>query len=95
VKNFKSVADSNNYGDDVTASYLLYPPNSHSLGVEADDFTVERQKEDVLGIFSSLPGATPSLLEEAWSVATARRGEIACSGMSLLEFRAAFNEVLG
>ena len=92
MKNFKSIADSNNYGDDVTAAYLLYPPNSQSLGVEPDDFTAERSKEDLFQIFNSVSGSTPQLLEQAWALGTMRRG--GSTALSLLEFRSVFNELL-
>jgi hypothetical protein len=93
VKAFKSVADSNNYGDDVTAAYLLYPPNSQALGVEADDFTAPRPKDELFAIFASVDGASPEVMDHAWAVAM--RGASSSGGaLSLLEFRAAFNRIL-
>ena len=53
-KHFKSIADSQNYGDDVTANYLLYPPNSAVLGAEDADFTAQRTKRDVFSIFKTV-----------------------------------------
>lgn len=91
VKSFKSIADSNNYGDDVTAAYLLYPPNSQALGVQEDDFTAQRAKGDLFAIFAAVEGATPDLMEQAWAVATGGSG---ATSLSLLEFRAAFNRLL-
>jgi len=98
VKSFKSVADSNNYGDDVTAQYLLYPPNSQSLGVEADDFTRERSKGDLFKLFEAVQGAhqdDPAMMEQAWASALMRRGQTASdhAKMSLVEFRAVFNDI--
>jgi len=93
VKSFKSVADSNNYGDDVTAAYLLYPPNSQALGVEADDFTAPRPKDELFSIFASVDGASPEVMEQAWAMARQASGN--GSGLlSLLEFRASFNQIL-
>ena len=72
-----------------------YPPNSQSLGVEADDFTVGRSKSDLVSIFSAVEGATPDLLEQAWALGHRRRGVVDQDRlkMSLLEFRSLFNEV--
>jgi EF-hand domain-containing family member B len=46
----RSIADSQNYGDDVNAAYLLHPSQFASQGVEDEEFTKPREK------VSSVPG---------------------------------------
>jgi hypothetical protein len=64
MKHYKSIADNQNYGDDVTAYFLLYPPNSRALGVEAADFTSQRTKEDVMSLFAHVTAAAAGEGEE-------------------------------
>lgn len=40
----RSIADSQNYGDDVNASYLLHPSQFASQGVEDEEFEKPRDK---------------------------------------------------
>ena len=49
----KSVADHQNYGDEVGADQLLYPPRFADGGVTSDDFLEARSQGDIAGIFAS------------------------------------------
>jgi len=49
----KSVADHQNYGDEVTADALLYPPRFADGGVSSDDFLEARSQQDIADIFAS------------------------------------------
>ena len=75
-----------------------YPPNSQSLGVEADDFTRPRSKDQLFKLFGAVQGAhqeDPAMMEQAWASALMRRGETVSDSakMSLVEFRAVFNDL--
>jgi len=50
-----------------------------------------------MSIFSAVKGSTPHILEQAWARAAEKRGEVLGQDrlelLSLLEFRASFNDV--
>mmetsp|Transcript_17367 Transcript_17367/g.66146 ORF Transcript_17367/g.66146 Transcript_17367/m.66146 type:complete len:423 (-) Transcript_17367:66-1334(-) len=50
----KSLADQQNYGDDVSAQYLLYPGQFTNLGVEDEEFIKLREKAEIRDIFSHI-----------------------------------------
>lgn len=75
----RSVADNQNYGDDVNAQFLLYPGEFSSIGVEDDDLIQPRTKPELYEIFCAigheLDGETfEDLYAEAASVDP--RGEV-------------------
>jgi len=47
----RSVADNQNYGDDVNARYLLHPSQFAALGVEDEEFIKPRDKEYIRSMF--------------------------------------------
>lgn len=47
----RSVADNQNYGDDVNARYLLHPSQFAALGVEDEEFLKPRSKEYIFSMF--------------------------------------------
>jgi len=50
----RSVADNQNYGDDVNAEYLLYPSPFSDMGISDDDFSVQRPTKEVYEIIKLL-----------------------------------------
>ena len=50
----RSVADNQNYGDDVNAQFLLYPGEFSSIGVEDDDLIQPRTKPELYEIFCAI-----------------------------------------
>jgi hypothetical protein len=50
----RSVADNQNYGDDVNAQFLLNPSQFANLGVEDEQFIVPRSKEYIKSMFNDL-----------------------------------------
>jgi len=53
----RSVADSQNYGDDPTGKELLYPSTLSQMGIDDDEFTNLRDKADIWALFKAT-GAT-------------------------------------
>lgn len=53
-KELKSVADHQNYGDEVGANKLIYPDFWLRHGLDPEDFNTERPKEDIRGIFEAI-----------------------------------------
>lgn len=53
-KDFKSVADPNNYGDEASVVQLLYPDYWLRYGIDAKEFTRHRDLEDIRGLFESI-----------------------------------------
>jgi hypothetical protein len=53
----RSVADSQNYGDDPTGKELLYPSALSQMGIDDDEFTNLRDKDDIFSLFRAT-GAT-------------------------------------
>jgi len=48
----RSIADNQNYGDDVNAQYLLNPSQFAALGIEDEEFLKPRSKEYIKSMFS-------------------------------------------
>merc|ERR1719231_424384 len=48
----RSIADNQNYGDDVSAQFLLYPQQFAAMGVDDSEFSCEREKGELIDIFS-------------------------------------------
>lgn len=87
----RSIADNQNYGDDVSAQFLLYPQQFAAMGVEDSEFTVPKSKGEVMDIFTTcLEGVPVALLERAWELAEERgRGHV-----SIVSFQDALNSLL-
>jgi len=84
----KSVADSNNYGDEVAAKGLLYPSVFAFDGVTEDDFLQVRPKEEVREVFRRVGAEfTDEQFEELCLVAQNEFG-----GLSADSFRHAWNK---
>ena len=49
----RSVADSQNYGDDPTGKELLYPSALSQMGIDDDEFTNLRDKDDIWALFKA------------------------------------------
>ena len=65
-----SVADNQNYGDDVNARYLLHPSQFASLGVEDTEFIEPRSKEYIKSMFQDTGyGVEDDVFEELFSAA--------------------------
>jgi len=85
----KSVSDNQNYGDDVNAHYLLYPPQYATAGVEDEDFAAKRTPEDIRGIFTDIGYdlSDQQEFQSYWDRAGGQTGSV-----SVEEFRSALNE---
>lgn len=53
-KDFKSVADYQNYGDEPEAVDLLFPSNAAEIGVEEMDFRKPRTREEIRALFENV-----------------------------------------
>lgn len=53
-KNFRSVADYQNYGDEPEAIDLLFPSSNTELGVEENDFRKTKTREEIRALFSKI-----------------------------------------
>jgi EF-hand domain-containing family member B len=87
----RSVADNNNYGDDVPAEFLLYPPQFASLGIEDREFVTPRSKQEIFALFQDSGCASIAVdLEAVWERACG--DSLTPSGYaSVEEFRRALN----
>ena len=81
----RSVADNQNYGDDVPAEFLLYPPQFASLGIEDAEFVKPRTKAELFQLFEE-SGVKNADFEAAWANASVD-GEMS----SVEAFRQALN----
>jgi hypothetical protein len=90
----KSVSDNQNYGDDVSAQYLLYPPQYASEGIEDEEFAKGRSKNKIRQIFeqaSLLPaGFSDELFEKVWDNALGY--DLNENGVGVSEFQSALND---
>eukprot|EP00617_Octactis_speculum_P008067 CAMPEP_0185780738 /NCGR_PEP_ID=MMETSP1174-20130828/100068_1 /TAXON_ID=35687 /ORGANISM="Dictyocha speculum, Strain CCMP1381" /LENGTH=412 /DNA_ID=CAMNT_0028470417 /DNA_START=20 /DNA_END=1258 /DNA_ORIENTATION=- len=88
-----SISDSQNYGDDVTAQYLMYPQDHNLKGLGDDEFSGPLPKGELLSIFKSLSsfqGLSDAQLEASWRIA-----DVDQSGhVSVKMMQAAVNEML-
>ena len=53
-KGVKSVADPNNYGDELPAVALLFPSKFSHMGLSKEDFALKRSREEIKEIFESI-----------------------------------------
>ena len=53
-KEFKSVADPNNYGNEASVVQLLYPDFWLRYGIDEDEFTRNRDIEDLKSLFEAV-----------------------------------------
>jgi hypothetical protein len=88
------VSDNQNYGDDVSAQYLLYPPQYASEGIEDEQFAKGRSKNKIRRIFeqaSLLPaGFSDELFEKVWDNALGY--DLNENGVGVSEFQSALND---
>jgi len=83
----KSIADNQNYGDDVNAQYLLHPSQFAALGVEDEEFIQPRSKEYIKTMFHDCGyGLTDEDFEECYAEVCDEDGTV---GIDL--FRKAYN----
>jgi len=83
----KSIADNQNYGDDVNAEFLLYPGPFSAMGVEDDDFSKARGFPELAAMFASVdPSLTQEMLENAWAQARNDRGTASLSDFQIALF---------
>lgn len=83
----KSVADTNNYGDEVDAQDTLYPEAYYNEGIEASDFLEVRQAQEVRKIFEEIG---IKLSDEDFS-ALAGQAVKEFGGLSIDSFRNVYN----
>lgn len=89
--NRQSVADTQNYGDDVNAGYLLKPSQCSSLGLDDDEFYKPRSKKYIQTLFQEC-GYVVS--DEEYCAIWAKVDRDIDGKMSIDQYRAAFNEWL-
>ena len=53
-KGRRSVADAQNYGDDVPARDLIHPPAFSDLAMAPDSMKIQRTKEKVIDVFNKI-----------------------------------------
>lgn len=53
-KQFRSVADYQNYGDEPEAVDLLFPSNYQEIGIEENDFRQPRSREEIKMLFEKV-----------------------------------------
>jgi len=84
----KSIADSQNYGDDVSAQFLLYPQAFSSMGVSDEEFLVSRPKAEVFDLVASSIGISEEQFSRVWASLEAQH-EASLEATSLFEFQRA------
>jgi hypothetical protein len=87
----RSIADNQNYGDDVSAQFLLYPQQFAAMGVDDSEFSCEREKGELIDIFSKggiLDGLSEVQVDAVWKTAVADAGGLP----SVVQFQAALND---
>ena len=89
----RSIADNQNYGDDVNAQYLLYPPQFAAMGLEDTSFTGPLPKEEVLSIFKE-SGCCDTLSEAEVEAVWETAKQDADGSVSVRSFQAALNDLL-
>ena len=88
----RSIADNQNYGDDVSAQFLLYPQQFASMGVDDSEFSNPRQKDELIDIFRTsgvLDQLSEALIEVVWT-AVADAGGFP----SVVQFQVAVNDMV-
>ncbi|GMH61799.1 hypothetical protein TrST_g1045 [Triparma strigata] len=86
----RSVADNQNYGDDVNARYLLHPSQFASLGVEDEEFVNGRDKEYIKTMFNDTGyGVADDVFEEIYASACEPDGSCGVD-----QYRKAYNNWL-
>lgn len=88
----RSVADNQNYGDDVTAEFLLYPDEFAASGVGDEAFSESRTKEETRRIFSKIGYILDDqVFELVWKDAVESNDYTPKGCVSIEEFRNALN----
>lgn len=89
----RSIADNQNYGDDVSAQFLLYPQQFASMGVDDSEFSNPRQKDELIDIFRTsgvLDQLSEAQIEVVWKTAVADAGGFP----SVVQFQVAVNDMV-
>eukprot|EP00640_Fibrocapsa_japonica_P001141 CAMPEP_0113937352 /NCGR_PEP_ID=MMETSP1339-20121228/3985_1 /TAXON_ID=94617 /ORGANISM="Fibrocapsa japonica" /LENGTH=425 /DNA_ID=CAMNT_0000940077 /DNA_START=106 /DNA_END=1380 /DNA_ORIENTATION=+ /assembly_acc=CAM_ASM_000762 len=91
----KSIADSQNYGDDVNARYLVQPGDFSNMGIEDSDFFRPQSRDEIRSLFSSIGYQYPDdIFEAMFAEATAPSGEVCVASFqdALNNYLAAIDE---
>ncbi|OQR95407.1 hypothetical protein THRCLA_07905 [Thraustotheca clavata] len=87
----RSLADAQNYGDDVAAQELLYPQHYSSLGVQDTEFSQPRTKQYLADLFAKIGYKLPAAVVDRLY---ANAGGTTPRGVSIQAFRDALNDYL-
>lgn len=94
----RSVSDNQNYGDDVSAEFLLYPPAFACAGVEDKDFAEPRTPQQIKQYFVTAKILPEDFGQEEFQrlwIDAGRRCDITEDGIvSVAEFQLALNDYL-
>ncbi|KAG9415714.1 hypothetical protein AC1031_000096 [Aphanomyces cochlioides] len=91
----RSIADAQNYGDDVNAHELLYPNQYSALGVSDSEFAIPRSKSFLCDLFSKIGYPLPAdIAEQVYRRATMRTQHTPIGVASIHDFQEALNDYL-
>ena len=86
----RSVADNQNYGDDVNAQFLLHPSQFAALGVEDEEFIKPRSKSYIKSLFLDTGyGLTEEEFDKCYASICDNNGEVGVD-----KFRHAYNSLV-
>jgi len=95
IQGKKSISDNQNYGDDVNAQYLLYPPQFAAQGVEDEEFVQPRSRREIREIFEKIGHSfSDNEFDRIWESAACNCDLNADGIVSVQEFRSALNDYL-
>ena len=91
----RSVADNQNYGDDVNAQFLLYPDEFSANGVADEEFSQSRTQDDLRRLFSKIGySLDEDVFQRLWNDASDSNDHTPTGSVSIEEFRNALNVYL-
>ena len=91
----RSVADNQNYGDDVDAQFLLYPDPFAANGIEDEEFAAPRQHDAIRSLFARIGHVLPDhIFTQLWENAATSTAYTPFGSVSIEEFRTALNVYL-
>ncbi|KAF0692100.1 Aste57867_16768 [Aphanomyces stellatus] len=91
----RSIADAQNYGDDVHAHELLYPNQYSALGVDDAEFTTTRTKAFLCDLFAKIGyPLLADIADQVYRRATLRTTYTPVGAASIQDFREALNDYL-
>jgi hypothetical protein len=89
----RSISDNQNYGDDVNAQFLLYPPQFSTAGVEDEDFAEARSQADIREMFENIGyRLSEREFQQVWNDAATNYDLNSDGIVSVEEFRSALNK---